>query len=248
MSVPKEDPVDLKTPLDAAAPLLLSSPGGEEKGVVSDLRPLFKPAPDETVALLTKEFGLSTTPCSGCSGKDSAVAKAPFPTEWLRVRGDSLVLVSPKMAKIWCSVKGLQAMEAGHYIASGVRQAPQGPLEAWHVYPEAAGVLGSWAQRRIASVVNVAILEMLVNTVGKASGIPYAQLLKAAGLPEDCKPPSPGPLLLAVPHADPPPCANSATLGYVLGRIDAEGLVTLPEDSLMAARNWVETISRGVCV
>lgn len=244
-SGPVEDPTDPALQVDVAPPLSLASSGAkEEKGVVSDLKSLFRLAPDETVAVLTEEFGLGNVRCSNGAGKESAVAEGCFPVEWLRVRGDSLVLVSPKMAKIWCSAKGLQVMEAGHYIASGVRQAPQGPLASWRVYPEAAGVLGCWARRRIVSVAHVALLELLVATVGKDVGVPYAQLLKAASLPEDGQPPQQGPLLLAIPHPESPLCVNSATLGYILGKIDAEGLVTLLEDSLMAARRWVELLSR----
>mmetsp|Transcript_89192 Transcript_89192/g.231332 ORF Transcript_89192/g.231332 Transcript_89192/m.231332 type:complete len:277 (+) Transcript_89192:64-894(+) len=241
---------DSASELEMGAPLPSAKPGAEDKKpIFSDLKPLFKSAPDETVAVLAQEFGLDRVPGSHeGADEDAGASEARFPAERLCIRGDSLVLASSDMAKIWCSAKGLQVMEAGHYIASGVRQAPRGPLEAWRVYPEAASILGCWAQRRIARITSAAVLERLLVEARQGIAVPYEQLLDGARVPENQQMPPQGLLLLAIVHTESTLQSMYATMGHILGKIDAEGLVTLPEDSWMAARRWVEVLSRrGHC-
>eukprot|EP00931_Biecheleriopsis_adriatica_P102707 TRINITY_DN77646_c0_g1_i1.p1 TRINITY_DN77646_c0_g1~~TRINITY_DN77646_c0_g1_i1.p1 ORF type:complete len:406 (-),score=78.17 TRINITY_DN77646_c0_g1_i1:181-1245(-) len=108
------------------------------------LRPLLKAAPESVVDVLVSQFGL----------KDG-----DFPVSTLFVRGDNLILASHALSRIWCTAKGLQVLEAGQYLFSGVREKG---FEEWRIYPEAAWSLGRFAHRRLLSI-NPKELEQLLS-------------------------------------------------------------------------------------
>merc|ERR1712046_425642 len=84
-------------------------------------------------------------------------------SSWLShlfVRGDTLVLASETLAKIWRTEKGLQVMEAGLNLFTGI----SGPFSEWLALPEAASFLGSCAVTRRRLLLDRAALRLLVST------------------------------------------------------------------------------------
>merc|ERR1712070_1044597 len=68
-------------------------------------KPLLRAASEAVLADLVEQFGLSA---------DS------FPLASVFMRGKSLVVASETMAKVWCTAKSLQVLEAGQYLFSNV--------------------------------------------------------------------------------------------------------------------------------
>lgn len=174
----------------------------------------------KVVETLSSEFGLVSD------------AAPQLPVELLFVRGGNLIVASQSMAKIWSTAKGLQVVEAGQYLFSGVNTEP---FVSWRPFAEAACILGRYARRRVLKLSPHELERLAANASETASASgqsPEPVLFEGVGA---------GPLVIAIYASLPPPSTlESAAVGYLMGHVDVVGEVSLPETSIAAAKNWAE--------
>merc|ERR1712087_97202 len=135
------------------------------------------------------------------------------------------------MAKIWCTSKGLSVPETGQYLVSGVHTAPDGPVSALKIFPEAASILGAWSTRRVLTVTQRATLSALAGNENEAGGkLLLSDILSSNGASQSESDYPLGPLIIAVK-----PSLNDqhAAVGHILGQLDADGFVSLVDESIL---------------
>lgn len=213
----------------------------------SDFRPLLRPAPPEIIGSLISEFDLDTVSDRDLGNAAEAASRTVFPLSRLFLRGSSIILASEAMAKIWSTAKSLQVVEAGQYVFSAVHR----PFLEWRVYPEAVPILGRCARRRRLDLSLEALRMILISAEGghgvECGHLQTMDVAQHGELPE-------GPLILGLmlPHSVTDEMSNAVgasnstetVIGYIAGRIDAEGMVMIVEGSLVSARRWRAFLER----
>lgn len=197
-----------------------AAPSASSKAFAA-LAPLLRPATPDLLRILSAEFGIDLE-AAAVDTRAPTEAALPVQGSQLFVRGDNLILASQTMAKIWCTAKGLQVLEAGLYLFGGV----SGSFSSWRPFPEAASVLGARGATRRHLILTSEVLHRLVLQVEDSQ----AESVFNEHLPE-------GPVLLGIEPLAALSEHCAAPLGYFWGRCHG-GKIFVADDCVATAKAW----------
>jgi len=213
-----------------------SSVPQSEQAVVkppSELKPLVRTLPEPVGKEFMEEFGLSPE---------------TFPQASVFLRGESMVVASRELAKIWCTNKSVQVMNSGQYLFSNV----SGPFEDWVLFPEAAQFLGSAASQRRLDLTMQA-LDLLLRGAEEERAVPL-KALRDVGAAGWCGSLRPGPVVLGVrlsPQAaqeivqgDANTSGSGTTVGFLAAHMEESAALAIVEGARWTAKRWLTVLQK----
>merc|ERR1711908_210720 len=137
------------------------------------------------------------------------------------------------MAKVWCTGKSLQVLEAGQYLFSNVAE----PFSQWSIYSEATHMLGSACTRRRLDLTSAA-LDLLLSEKGGVS-LSHLESIGATlhnGQGGNSGSLAEGPMVLGLELSH--DISKGAPIAFLAARVDVSGTVALIDGACWTGTRW----------